>query len=177
LATPAFAWEHLDHLDQRGSAEWTLDQQGFLLAMVLLLMGLAALDRLRVAGDGLMGRWALHGLVVGWLLLVIGQGADVWFSWSAAPTMIGVGGLLTYPTALVAGATVVRAGLLTGWRRWTILVEGVYQSAVILVPLLLGGPGPGWLSEAGWQVCWVVVGVSVLQEPRERRPMARQGSP
>jgi hypothetical protein len=55
------------------------------------------LDRVRVSGDGLVGRWALDGLVVGWLLLVIGQAAELWFSWAAADTVTGVGGLLTYP--------------------------------------------------------------------------------
>jgi hypothetical protein len=166
LWQPLLGWEHLDHLDQRGSAGWTLDQQGFLLAMMLLLIGLAALDHLRVAGDGLVGRWALHGLVVGWLLLVVGQCAGLWFSWSAATTLIGVGGLLTYPTALVAGASVVRAGRLSAWRRWALLVQGAYQTTLILVPLMLGGAGPGWPSEAGWQAGWVVVGVAALQEPR-----------
>jgi hypothetical protein len=111
----------------------------------------------------------LHGLVFGWLLLVLAQAAKVWFSGPAADTVTGVGGLLTYPTVLATGAAAVRAGCLTGWRRWSLLGEGLYQTTLILVPLLLGAVGPGWLVEAGWQLCWVVVGGAALQQVAESR--------
>jgi hypothetical protein len=174
LWQPLLAAEHVEHLeDQSGSWGWYADQQGFLLAMVLLLVGFAALDRARVTGGGLVGRWAMHGFVLGWLLLVVAQAAEVWFSWSAADTVTGVGGLLTYPTVLVAGAVAVRSGALRGWRRWSLLGAGLYQTTLILVPLLLGGAGPDWLVEAGWQLCWVVLGVAALQQAADYVPVAR----
>lgn len=55
---------------------------------------------------------------------------------------------------------------MTGWRRWTLLVEGVYETGVILVPLLVLDWGPSWATEAGWQLCWVLVGVAALTEGR-----------
>lgn len=61
-------------------------------------------------GGRFVGRCALHGLVLGWLLLVIAQAANLWFAWPAADTVTGMGGLLTYPTVLVAGVAAVGAG-------------------------------------------------------------------
>jgi hypothetical protein len=58
----------------------------------------------------------------------------------------------------------VRAGRLTGWRRWTLLGEGIYEVTLILVPLLFGAAGPSWVIEAGWQLCWVAVAVAALQQ-------------
>jgi hypothetical protein len=116
LWRPLLAAEHLGHLERRSESwGWYVDQDGFLFAMVLVLVGLTALDRARVAGGRRVGRWAMHGLVFGWLLLVLGQAAMVWVSWSGADTMTGVGGLPTYPTVLVAGAAVVRSPALTRW--------------------------------------------------------------
>ena len=181
LWQPLLAAEHLGHLDhlerRSGSWGWYVDQDGFLLAMVLVLVGLTALDRARVAGGRRVGRWAMHGLVLGWLLLVLAQAAMVWFSWSEADTVTGVGGLLTYPTVLAAGAAVVRSRTLTGWRRWSLLGVGLYQTTLILVPLLLGAAGPGWLVEAGWQLCWVGVGVAALQQAAGRRATSTRERP
>jgi hypothetical protein len=70
------------------------------------------------------------------------QAGDVAFHWKAADVLTGIGGLLTYPTTLFAGIAAVRAGRLSRWRRWALLGLGVYQISVILVPLLLGAPGP-----------------------------------
>ena len=166
LWQPLLAAEHLGHLERRSARwAWYADQTGFLLAMVLVLAGLVALDRARVAGEHRVGRWALHGLVLGWFLLVVAQLGSLGFAWRAADAMTGVGGLLTYPTVVLAGAAAVGAGRLTGWRRWTLLGEAVYQLALILVPLLLGAGGPGWAAEAGWQLCWLVVGVAAVQQP------------
>ena len=54
----------------------------------------------------------------------------------------------------------MHAGRLTGWRRWTLLVEGVFETLVVLVPLLVLNWGPSWVTEAGWQLCWVLVGTA-----------------
>jgi hypothetical protein len=69
--------------------------------MLLLLVGLSALDRARVAGSHRAGRWALHGLVLGWLLLVVAQLAKLAFDSREAAAVTGVGGLMTYPTVLI----------------------------------------------------------------------------
>jgi hypothetical protein len=71
---------------------------------------------------------------------------------------------------MILVAVAVRAGRLTGWRRWTLLGVGAYQTTLILVPVLLGAAGPSW---PAWQVCWVLVGVAAVRQPRagdEPRP-------
>lgn len=155
LWQPLLAAEHLGHLERRsGSWGWYVDQDGFLFAMVLVLVGLTALDRARVAGGRRVGRWAMHGLVFGWLLLVLGQAAMVWVSWSGADTVTGVGGLLTFPTVLVAGAAVVGSRALTAWRRWSLLGVGLYQTTLILV---LIRPAFSGQFQIGYLRCRVVV--------------------
>lgn len=165
LWQPMLGWEHLGNLGHR-SASWTwyADQTGFLLAMVALLIGLVGLDRARFAGPGLIGQLAMHGLVLAWGLLVIAQVGALLFRWSGADVLTGIGGLLTYPTALVAGVTAARGGPLTRWRRWALLGLGLYQIGVVLVPLLAGAAGPGWPAEAGWQLGWAAVGLAAIQQ-------------
>lgn len=166
LWQPMLGWEHLRHLGQRSSSwAWYTDQGGFLLAMVLLLAGMASLDRARFAGAGVPGRLAMHGLVLAWGLLVIAEAGGL-ARWGAADALTGIGGLLTYPVTLVAGIAAVRGGRLTHWRRWALLGLGVYQIGVLLVPLLVAAAGPSWPAEAGWQLGWLAVGVAAAQQGR-----------
>ena len=134
--------------------------------MTCVCVGLAGLDRAGVAGEGRLGRWAMHVLVFAWGALVLGQFLKLTVGWEVPGVGI-VAGLLTYPAALLPGYAVVHAGRLTGWRRWTLLVEGVYETMVILVPLLALNWGPSWATEAGWQLCWVLLGVAALTQSQE----------
>lgn len=167
LWQPLLAFENLAGLyDPSTTWQWYLDQWGFLVAMSCLLVGLVALDRAGVTGEGRIGRWAMHVLVLAWGALVLGQVVKLTMGWDVEVVGI-VGGLLTYPAALVAGLAVVRSGRWTGWRRWTLLGEGVYETVVILVPLLVANWGPSWATEAGWQLSWVMVGVAALIEAQD----------
>jgi hypothetical protein len=171
LWQPMLAWEHLQGLGHRSSSwTWYADQGGFLLTMVLLLIGMAILDRARFTGPRAIGRLALHGLVLAWILLVIAQAGDLGFRWTTADVLTGIGGLLTYPTALVAGIAAVRGGQLTRWRRWALLGLGAYQIGVILVPLLLATAEPSWPAEAGWQLGWFTVGAAAVQQGLRKIP-------
>ncbi len=166
LWQPLLAFQNLAGLHERSTTwQWYLDQWGFLVAMTFLLVGLVALDRARVTGEGRIGRGAMHVLVLSWGALVLGQVVKLSLGWDL-PVVGIVGGLLTYPAALVAGFAVVRGGRWTGWRRWTLLGEGVYETLVILVPLLIANWGPSWATEAGWQLSWVIVGAAALIEAR-----------
>lgn len=163
---PLLTFENLADLHDRSTTwQWYVDQWGFLVAMTLLLVGLGALDRAGVTGEGRIGRGAMHVLVLAWGALVLGQLMKLTLGWDLAVVGI-VGGLLTYPAALVAGFAVLRGGRWAGWQRWTLLGEGVYETVVILVPLLVANWGPSWATEAGWQMCWVIVGAAALTEAR-----------
>lgn len=174
LWQPLLTFQYLAGLHERSATwQWSLDQFGFLVAMMCLFVGLALLDRAGVAGEGLVGRWSMHVLVFAWGALVLGQLLKLTIGWEAP----GVGifaGLATYPAALLAGYAVVHAGRLTGWRRWPLLVEGVYETLVILVPLLALNWGPSWVTEAGWQLCWVLLGVAALSQARKSSPVEQE---
>jgi hypothetical protein len=171
LWQPLLAAEHISDVGHPSAGVgWYVDQAGFLVAMLLLVTGIAALDRAGVAGSGWVGRWALRGLLLAWALLVtaqIGQlttGSD---TASLVNALQGIGGLLTYPTGLVAGAAVASAGRLQGWRRWPLLAMAGYETVVILVPVLVTNSGPSWLAEAGWQVGWALVGAAAWSQARQ----------
>ena len=166
LWQPLLAFQNLADLHKRSTTwQWYLDQWGFLIAMMCLLLGLVALDRTRVTGEGRLGRGAMHVLVLAWGALVLSQLVKLALGLDLGVVGI-VGSLLTYPAALVAGFAVLRAGRWSGWRRWTLLGEGVYETLVILVPLLVANWGPSWATEAGWQLSWVLVGAAALTEAR-----------
>jgi YD repeat-containing protein len=172
LWQPLLAFQNLAGLHDRAATwQWRLDQWGFLVAMTSLLVGLIALDRAGIPGEGRVGRGAMHVLVLAWGSLVLGQLLKLTIGWDA-PALGIVGGLLTYPAALVAGYVVLRGGRLTGWRRWPLLVEGVYETLVILVPLLAWNWGPSWATEAGWQLCWVLLGAAALAQTRKSELLA-----
>lgn len=166
LWQPLLAFQNLAGLHDRSATwQWYLDQWGYLVAMTCLLVGLVALDRARVTGQGRLGRAAMRVLVLAWGALVLGHLLKLTVGWDV-PAVGIIGGLLTYPGALVAGYAIAHGGRWTGWRRWTLLTEGVYETLVILVPLLALNWGPSWATEAGWQLCWVMVGAAALAEAR-----------
>jgi hypothetical protein len=169
LWQPMLAWEDLRYLQPRSaSPDWYLDQAGFLLTMVLLLAGFATLDLAGFPGPARTGRLAIHGLVAAWALLVTAQIGALANSGTAADLLTGLGGLLTYPTTLIAGIVAVRGGMLTGWRRWALLGQALYQICVILLPILVWRSGPNWAAEAGWELGWVAVGVAAATQPTTR---------
>ena len=100
---------------------------------------------------------AMHVLVLAWAALVFSHLLTLSISWEAPGVGI-VAGLLTYPAALLPGYAVVHAGRLTGWRRWTLLVEGVCRRWSSSFHCWSWNWGPSWVTEAGWQLCWVLVG-------------------
>ena len=103
LWQPLLAFQNLAGLHVRSTTwQWYLDQWGFLVAMTCLLVGLVALDRARVTGEGRIGRGAMHVLVLAWGAMVLGQLVKLTLGWDLGVVGI-IGGLLTYPSALVAG--------------------------------------------------------------------------
>ncbi len=176
LWQPMLAFQNLAGLHDRSDTwQWSVDQYGFLVAMGCLLVGLVALDRTAVAGTGRLGRWSMRALVLAWGALVLGQLLKLTTGWE--PPGLGIAaGLATYPAALLAGSAAVRAGRLTGWGRWALLLEGVYETLVILVPLLAANWGPSWATEAGWQLCWVLLGAASLTEASRTSRIGREAA-
>ena len=168
LWQPMLAFEKLADLNRASSNwQWYLDQAGFLVAMALLLMGLYGLDQARIAGEGRM-RWAMHGLVLAWALLVGGQVLNLLGLHDNV--LVPVGGLGSYPAAIIAGIGVVLVDRLPGWRRWTLLVQGLYMTFIVFLPLVIFNlDGPSWVVEAVWQLMWALVGVAALTTQGSRQ--------
>lgn len=94
-----------------------------------------------------------------------------------ADPLFGIAPLLTALGLVLAGVAVLRAGRWTSWHRFTPLLLGIYV-VVILTPVLIisGGPPavPALWAIAGWDACWMLIGISVLAgQPRPHLPPHR----
>lgn len=147
-------------------------QVGFAMQHVLLLVGVVAL--LRVAGPA--SRLVRGGVVtaaVGLGLITVLELYVVTLAdlATADPRAASVGVLYAVPTLLIGagmlagGIGIVRAGLWTGWRRWTALAVGAYVF-VALIPGLAGPFAAGRIALAVWMLLFTALGLTLLRAPR-----------
>jgi hypothetical protein len=137
---------------------------GELAAVVAVaLCGAAGTGRFAAAGLGAAGLGELM-LAVAEVLTGSNPGASEAL-FTIAPNLVALG-------LIVAGIAVVRTGRWTGWRRWIVLALGVYV-AVVLTPVIIASGGPpaaaALAALAGWEILWVLTGISVLAETAGRR--------
>lgn len=131
------------------------------------LAAVVALALCGAAGAGPLAMIGLGAAGLGEILLAVAEvitGSSPGSSealFTVAPSLAGLG-------LVLAGVAVVRAGRWTGWRRWVVLALGIYVF-VVLTPVIIasGGPPavPSVVALAGWELLWVLVGISVLAEP------------
>ena len=142
--------------DQSVAVRWNVPTA---VAALLLVGAVAALNRSGATGNGRAARIGLAATAVGWVTiaaaLVVSQlrGED-------ATALYIVATLLHFTGMVTAGVAVVRAGVWTGWRRWTPLLCGVYAGAAS--PLFALPGTPGYLAVAGWGACWLLLGAALL---------------
>ena len=132
---------------------------GELAAVVALaLCGAAGAGRLAGIGLGAAGLGALM-LAVAEVLTESSPGASGAL-FAVAPNLVGLG-------LILAGVAVIRTGRWTGWHRWIVLALGIYVF-VVLTPVIIASGGPPAAASVaaltGWEILWVLVGVSVLAE-------------
>jgi hypothetical protein len=147
-------------------------QVSFAVQHALLLVGVVAL--LRVAGPASrLVRGGVATAAVGLGLITV---LELWVATlaDAAATDPGAavtGVLYSVPTVLIGagmlagGIGIVRAGLWTGWRRWTALAVGAYVF-VALIPGLSGPFAAGRIALAVWMLLFTALGLTLLRAPR-----------
>ncbi|MEU6696310.1 hypothetical protein [Pseudonocardia sp. NPDC046786] len=160
-----------------GVFSYPLTAAGFAVAQsaffVHHLVAAAALDCLRRAGLAGHGRGAnAAGLAAVVVLVLLGLQELVAIGAATAPypsprtdLIEAVYGAISVALAMVLvwlGARVVRAGMLTGAGRWSVLVAGLY----VFVPLTPATFGPHVLARlaiGGWLLLFAWIGVAMLQ--------------
>jgi hypothetical protein len=135
------------------------------------LAAVVAVTLAGAAGTGWLGRAGAGVAGLGLVLMAIAEaitvsGPDLSTTlFMIAPNLVGLG-------LILVGIAVIRTSRLTGWRRYPVLVLGVYVF-VVMTPLIIisgGPPAPlGLVALAGWEVLFALIAVSVLVETATER--------
>jgi hypothetical protein len=137
------------------------------------LAGVVAVALAGAIGAGILGRVGVGTAVIGQVLLAV---AELVFEGNPAvgEQLFNVAPLLSMIGMVLAGIGVLRAGQWSGWARFTPLAVGLWMLVVVTPVMLTMGPPPAtaaiW-ALAGWDLCWLLLGVSALtQTARTRAP-------
>jgi hypothetical protein len=174
-AVVQFRYGLFDH--SAGSA-YLAHQVVAMLAVALIVGGVWALGRARVAGDSRYARVVLVLFAAGWTLILIGGLSNLASGDGTGPlatlglVLPAVGGSLNTLTGLLLGIAVARAGRLPGWRRWSVLIYALYYLVVLWLPVAVTGQPPTLVPEIGWGVAWILVGVAAATSQHQARRAA-----
>ena len=153
-------------------ALYTLNQLQFFVAMACILVLLWGIRAEKVGGNGRTersrsGRFARIFLTlfpIGWGLIILGGVIDL-LTGSADSPLIPLGALTMVIFGLAVGIVVAAANKWTGWRRYVLLLQGVYY-ALLVLHAVVTSQGPTLLTESVWMAIWFLVGLALWQESR-----------
>ena len=171
----------VDPVVSEGRYSYPLSPSGFAAIQVFffvhhfgLLAGLYGLSRSGAAGRSRLGRWGCAGALVGMALLTVAELAAISGANSAYPSprtdtldaLYGIASMVIGATMIMAGVSVIRTGLWSGWRRAVPLLLGVY----VFVPMTPAIFGPFVLARVaigGWMLGFALLGLAVVKAGRE----------
>lgn len=135
---------------------------------VLVIVGLLALMSSGATGSGRTGRRGVGTAVVGTALLFFGELASLPIrharvhdtSAGVVGALFGLGCLVSAIGFLLAGVAIVRAGRWEGWRRWTVVIAGVWTAVLVALGATKALPG----GVAVYGMCLVMLFVAMRAE-------------
>ena len=139
------------------------------LACIGFLVAVQGLAWSRATGAGRFGRRSLRAFQAGLLLLILG-GIGILITRSDESALYPLGALVIIVAGVSTGVAVMRAEVLSGWRRFTPLLVSLYFLFGMVIPIAAtpgdsGAPAP---LEFTWGITWVVLGLAfVLPSRRE----------
>lgn len=144
-----------------GTTENIVMQAIVMVANALVLVGVIGLARSGAAGTGRLARIGL-GIALVASALFLPFEILVAINEEVGGALLGLSALAQGLGLLLAGIAVLRAGIWTGWRRFTPLLCGLY-TFLILIPALALSDGYNAWALAGWQIPFIALGVSLAQ--------------
>jgi len=145
---------------------YTLNQLQFFLAMACILVMLWGIRAEKVGGNGRFPRISLTLFPIGWGLVILGGLLNL-LTGSADNPLIPLGALTMVIFGLAAGVAVAAAHKWTGWRRYVLLLHGVYY-ALLVLRAVITAQGPTLLTESVWMAIWFLVGLALWQESHNK---------
>ncbi|HFQ94842.1 MAG TPA: hypothetical protein ENK32_12575 [Anaerolineae bacterium] len=95
------------------------------------------------------------------LMMIIAADLVSLLTGSADNLLYPLGGLTTMLFGLLAGIAVARNKNWSGWGRFALLLEGLYQLMMVL-PLILIDSEPTLLTESLWMATWFLLGLALF---------------
>lgn len=151
-------------------ALYVLNQVQFFVAMICIEVMLWGIQAVRAGGNSRFARLTLTLFPIGWAMIILG-GITNLLTGSADNPLIPFGALTTVIFGLAAGIVVAVAYRWTGWRRYVLLLHGVFY-LLLTLRAIITSQGPTLLTESIWMAIWFLVGLALWQAPRtgDRRP-------
>jgi hypothetical protein len=150
-------------------------QVWFVIQHLGLLLGLLALARTSAVPRTRPGLVGTYGAIVGMIGLTVMEAVaitarDVAIDSTTATVvgaLYGVVSLVLGVSLVAAGIAIVRAGVWQGWRRWVVLVMGVWVF-VPMMPALATMTDGARLAIAGWMLLFAALGAALMRDPSSR---------
>lgn len=139
--------------------------EGLAYAGFLGFAALALALLLARAGGGIFGTVALGLWIAGSLSLFTGSLVEA-ATGNADNAFFPVGGLSTALGGLLAAIAVYRAGVLTGWRKWTLPAMAAFYLGLLVLNIANGDNWDQPLATLGWPLLAIAVAAAILTEPR-----------
>lgn len=147
---------------------WFAVQHVGLLAGIVALLGATAAGS-AVVGSGRAGRLGVWSAAAGMailtateLLAVQARDADL-DEYGYLNALYGVSCILAGAGLVVAGLAVRRSGAWIGWRRWVVLVTGIWV-LIPMFPAMLAGFLAARAGITGWMICFAALGWALWRE-------------
>ncbi|MDP9325367.1 MAG: hypothetical protein M3O87_02365 [Candidatus Dormibacteraeota bacterium] len=133
-------------------------------AHVVLLLGVIGLARTNAAGRGWLAQVAYAVLLIGLAAQAIAEGL-LRFNFDAGTAIFGIASPAMALGFVLLGIAVVRAHAWSGWHRFTPLLCGLYVP-IVLIPAFIASGGVSFPVITGWQLCFLLLGLSMWGEAR-----------
>jgi hypothetical protein len=177
LVEPAVPVERFSY--PLSSGDFAVTQAFFFVHHLGLLAGLVGLGLTGAVPKNRAGRWGLRGAVAGMVGLTVTELAAISAADSDVDSPLGVTMGAAYGVVclvlgvslVVLGVAIGRAGAWTGWRRWVVLVMGVWVF-VPMFPALAVATDGARLAIAAWMLLFAVLAAALLSDRSDGAPAA-----
>ncbi|MCE7986700.1 MAG: hypothetical protein DYG89_36465 [Caldilinea sp. CFX5] len=156
-----------------GGALYVINQSMFALAMIGHMLGVLGLVWAQPV-NGRFGMITLGLFLAGWCALFVALTFSLLTGSAALDLLLPIGGILGNLCGLLAGIAIVVARRWGGWQRYAVLIYGLYFALVLLAPNLIAGQEPTLITEAGWELTWLLIGAALYTSQRASNGRQKQ---
>lgn len=136
---------------------FVFDQIMFALTVVGYILGILGLLWAQASRKRWSGRITRGLFLAGWCALLLALAVSLCVGRST-PDLLVMGGFLGNLGGLLAGSAIVLAQRWCGWRRFRVLIFGLYCLFVIVLPISIVQQEPTLITASGWAVAWLLIG-------------------